>query len=185
MAEKPPKAEKGEKAKERAEKPQKEGKLPAPRRTVGSIIRLVENNLDGGRPVKVVIRSIPGVGFMFSNAVSIVTGLGDRKLESLSPEELKQLADAIQKPQLPPWMLNRRRDPRDGKTKHLVASALDFARKTDINEMKKLKTYKGVRHSHNLPVRGQRTRSSFRKGATVGVMRKKAAPAKAGKEKKE
>ncbi|HDD46536.1 MAG TPA: 30S ribosomal protein S13, partial [Candidatus Aenigmarchaeota archaeon] len=44
--------------------------------------------------------------------------------------------------------------------------------KLDINFMKKIKTYKGIRHALGLPVRGQRTRSSFRKGRTIGVKRK-------------
>jgi len=35
-----------------------------------------------------------------------------------------------------------------------------------------------VRHMFGLPVRGQKTRSSFRKGTTVGVVRKKSMPAK-------
>jgi len=35
-----------------------------------------------------------------------------------------------------------------------------------------------------LPVRGQRTRSSFRKGRSVGVVRKKMLPAKKGESKK-
>ena len=45
--------------------------------------------------------------------------------------------------------------------------------------MKKLKTYKGIRHQAKLPLRGQRTKGSFRKGTIVGVKRK--ASAKKGK----
>ena len=52
--------------------------------------------------------------------------------------------------------------------------------------MKKIKSYKGMRHAYGLPVRGQRTRGNFRKGVTVGVMKKaaKIAQAAAGAEKK-
>jgi small subunit ribosomal protein S13 len=75
-------------------------------------------------------------------------------------------------------MLNRKRDPVTGEDKHLAVSELELTHKMDIDLMRKLKSYKGVRHSIGLPVRGQRTRGSFRKGKTVGVSKKKAAPAK-------
>ncbi|MBL7160365.1 MAG: 30S ribosomal protein S13 [Candidatus Aenigmarchaeota archaeon] len=150
----------------------------------GNIIRLVETNLEGDKPVKAAIRRIPGVGFMFSNAISKISGLGDKKLSSLSQEELDKLAEIIQNPQkfsLPIWMLNRRKDLIQGTDKHVSASALDFAKRTDLNMMKKLRLYKGIRHAAGLPVRGQRTRGSFRKGKTVGVSRSKQQPAKAKK----
>ena len=42
--------------------------------------------------------------------------------------------------------------------------------------MKKIKSYRGIRHMFGLPVRGQRTRSNFRpnKGKVQGVKRGKA-----------
>jgi len=62
---------------------------------------------------------------------------------------------------------------------HLVTSELDFAKSNDIRLLKKIKAYRGVRHMYGLPVRGQRTRSNFRrnKGKPMGVMRNKAAKA--------
>ncbi len=45
--------------------------------------------------------------------------------------------------------------------------------------MRKIRCYKGIRHETGQPVRGQRTRSSFRTQKTVGVVKKKAQPAKA------
>jgi small subunit ribosomal protein S13 len=35
--------------------------------------------------------------------------------------------------------------------------------------MKKMRSYKGIRHMQGQPVRGQRTKSHFRKNRTVGV----------------
>ena len=147
----------------------------------GSIIRVVETNLDGGIEVGSAIRKIRGVGDMFSNAVSIISGFGNKKLQELSSEELKHLEDIIKDPGkfgIPIWMHNRRFDPSSGTFRHISASTLELTTKTDINEMKKLKNYKGVRHGLGLPLRGQRTRGSFRKGKTVGVSKKKQAPAK-------
>lgn len=147
-------------------------------------MRLAETNLNGSLPVRRAILGIRGVGNMLSAAVSSVSGLGDKTMSSLSPEEMKKLGDVLANPEkhgIPTWMLNRRFDPFTGEDKHLLVSKLQFAQKKDIDEMRKFKTYKGVRHSQHLPVRGQRTRGAFRKGKTVGVKKKKAAPAKAKK----
>ncbi len=140
------------------------------------IIRLVETNLDGNKDIESAIRSIPGISFMFARAVVKYGGFGKKKLGNLSEEEIRKLESVITNPQrynIPSWLYNRRKEPLSGEDKHLSASSLEFAQKMDINEMKKLKTYKGVRHSLGLPVRGQRTRSSFRHGRSVGVSRKK------------
>jgi len=142
----------------------------------GKIIRLAETNLDGGKRVEVALRSIKGVSFMYSNAVAKACGFFGKKLQDLSESDLKKLEDALSNPQsvgIPSWLYNRRRDPKTGEDFHNVASQLEFTTKIDINELKKIKCYRGVRHILGLPVRGQRTRSSFRKGRTVGVSRKK------------
>jgi small subunit ribosomal protein S13 len=149
-----------------------------PARAAQQIVRLVETNLDGGKPVRAAIRGIKGVSFMLSNAVSTVSGLGDRKLSELSEGELKNLEDIIINPEkhgIPAWLANRRSDTSTGKTAHLSASGLEFTNKMDIDQMKKVKSYRGIRHMHHLPARGQRTRGSFRHGKTMGVTKKKAA----------
>jgi len=43
----------------------------------------------------------------------------------------------------------------------------------DIERLIKIKAYRGVRHAKGYKVRGQRTRSTGRKGMTVGVIRKR------------
>ena len=156
---------------------------PAPSRET-NIIRLAETNLDGSKPVKDAIRRIDGISFMLSNAIVKQCGFMGKKLGQLSEAEMKSLEEAITNPQslgIPVWMLNRRNEPLTGRTRHLIASQLDFTHKMDINELKKMKCYRGVRHIQGQPVRGQRTRSTFRKGKSVGVRRKKEAPAAAAK----
>jgi small subunit ribosomal protein S13 len=145
------------------------------------IIRFAETNLDGNKRVEDAIRSIDGISFMLSNIISKKCGLTGKKLGELSESEFKTLEEAILNPSsigIPVWMLNRRNEPLSGKNRHLTASQLDFTHKMDINELKKMKCYKGIRHMQGQPVRGQRTRSSFRKGKSVGVRRKKEEPAK-------
>jgi small subunit ribosomal protein S13 len=143
------------------------------------IIRLVETNLDGRKEVGAAIRSIDGISFMLANAIVKVGHFQKKKIGELSEEESKRLEAIIAHPEnynIPVWMLNRRKEPATGENKHLTASTLEFAQRMDLNEMKKNKTYKGVRHSLGLPVRGQRTRSSFRHNKSVGVVKKKAQP---------
>ncbi len=144
------------------------------------IIRLVETDIDGEKDIEVAIRRIKGVSFGFARAVVSVGGFFGKKVGQLSETELKRLEDIIINPTkygIPGWMLNHRREPSSNQDRHYTASSLNFIQKMDINEMKKIKCYKGIRHALGLPVRGQRTRSSFRKGKTVGVKRKKEAKA--------
>jgi small subunit ribosomal protein S13 len=70
-------------------------------------------------------------------------------------------------------MINRRNDYETGEDKHLIESDLEMCLREDLNRMRKTRSYKGRRHELGLPVRGQRTKSTFRKGSSVGVRRKK------------
>jgi small subunit ribosomal protein S13 len=184
MAEKEKKPEEKAKTSGQQKVPAKPDKKESAPREMKNVIRLVETNLEGNNPVESAIRNIDGISFMLSEAISKKTGLRGKKLGELSEGEMKALEEAIINPAslgIPAWMLNRRKEPVTAKDRHLVASQLDFTHKMDINELKKLKCYKGVRHIQGQPVRGQRTRSSFRKGKSVGVRRKKPEPAAAAK----
>ena len=50
---------------------------------------------------------------------------------------------------------------------------MDIHKKKVLDRMKKIKSYKGMRHAHGLKVRGQRTKGTGRKGKTLGVSRAK------------
>ena len=191
MADKPEPKQEPKKAADKpdkSEKPKGKGAPAGPK--MKQVMRLVETNLEGRKPVGDAIRSIMGIGHQFSNAIIHVGGFGRTPLGDLSEPDLRRLEDIIAHPErhgIPAWLYNRRRDPALGTDRHLSVSALDFVEKQDINELKKIRAYRGVRHGLGLPVRGQRTRSSGRGKTTVGVQRKKvAAPAAAagGKEKK-
>jgi len=78
-----------------------------------------------------------------------------------------------QKYGIPSFVYNRRRDPESGVDRHLVGPDVKIMESFDIKREIELKTYKGFRHMQGLPVRGQKTRSHFRKGRTVGVLRGK------------
>ena len=52
---------------------------------------------------------------------------------------------------------------------------MDLKKDFDIKRLKKIKSYKGFRHSSKLPLRGQRTKGNFRKNRakSVGIKKKK------------
>ena len=146
-------------------------------------------DIDGSLSVERGLRKIKGVRFMFARATCIAMGIDPRKkLGDMNEHEIKSIEAFIKKPELPAWMLNRRKDPETGMDGHVTMSDLDLRRREDINNMRRIRTYKGIRHEQGAPVRGQRTRSSFRSHSSVGVQKKKlqaaAKPAAAAEKKK-
>ena len=100
----------------------------------------------------------------------------DQKIGYLPDDTINKIEDAIRDPKkvnVPDWMLNRRNDYETGKTEHLIESDLIMRLRDDLNRMKKIRSYKGRRHEVGLPVRGQRTKATFRKGSSVGVSRRR------------
>lgn len=153
-------------------------------KTTKKIVRFMATDVKGDLAVARALRKVKGVSFMFSNAVCTATGTDSRrKIGDLDDTEIKSLERFIMSPNLPSWMLNRRRDIETGRDIHVTMAGLDLRKREDINLMKRTHTYKGIRHELGQPVRGQRTRSSFRTQKTVGVARKKIQ--QAAKQKKE
>lgn len=148
-------------------------------------VRIANTDLDGNRQIHLALTKIKGISYMFSNAICNVAGIEKTKKSGyLSDNEAGRIDEIIKEPSkfnIPSWLFNRKRDPEENLDRHLVSSALSFTQDNDIKMMKKIKSYKGIRHSLGLPVRGQRTRSNFRrnKGKVMGVKKKEGA--KAGK----
>jgi len=69
-------------------------------------------------------------------------------------------------------MLNRPKDMETGKDLHLTGADLKLRIKTDIEEMKNLKSWRGYRHAYGLRVRGQHTKTTGRSGKAMGVKKK-------------
>ncbi|MFA4819322.1 MAG: 30S ribosomal protein S13 [Candidatus Aenigmatarchaeota archaeon] len=150
------------------------------------IVRILTTDIDGSLNVERALRKIRGVSFMFSKATCIATGIDPRrKVGQLNETEVKTLEGFIKKPQLPAWMQNRRKDPETGENMHITMADLQLKKRDDINLLRKLRAYKGIRHELGQPVRGQRTRSSFRTQKSVGVSKKKIQEAAKPKPKEE
>ncbi|MBU5689879.1 MAG: 30S ribosomal protein S13 [Candidatus Aenigmarchaeota archaeon] len=145
------------------------------------IVRIAGVDMKGDKKIYVSLQRIKGVGPSIANSVCKIAKLDrNKKVGSLTDEDVKNIEKIIASisSHVPVWMLNRRSDPETGENYHLVTSNLKFTHENDIKKMIERRSYKGVRHALGLPVRGQRTRSSFRKGKSVGVVRKKQQPAK-------
>jgi len=161
------------------EEPKKEEKKkPEVRRDIPQlIIRVAGTDLDGGKSVMRALRKIKGIGVATSNAICLAAKINSlTKLGSLSETEIGNLENVIKNPtnfNVPAFLVNRRKDPATGVDMHLTSSDLDIARRFDVQRYINLRTYRGWRHMLGQPVRGQRTRSTFRTtGMAVGVMKK-------------
>jgi len=149
---------------------------------VKGIVRIAGTDVKGETQLFTSLQRIKGVGGSLANAICRVHMLDrNRKIGTLTDGKIKKIEETLKNPAkfgIPYWTLNRRKDLETGEDKHIVGPDLKFTQEQDVKRMIRIKSYKGVRHMFGLPVRGQRTRSSFRKGRTVGVVRKKTMPAK-------
>ena len=137
------------------------------------LVRISGRDLDGGKKLIIALSDLKGVGYSFANVITTRLSLDPRvRLGTLSELQVKEVEAAIQSTSregLPKWFYNRRNDPETGEAKQLLGSDLDFTQKNDIQDEKDIQSWKGIRHGLGLKVRGQRTRTTGRKGRTVGV----------------
>ena len=103
---------------------------------------------------------------------------------NLTDENIQAIEKLILNPieaKFPLWFLNRRKDIETGKDMHLLTSDIPFTLRNDIERERVTASWRGYRHLSGLKVRGQRTRTSGRKGGAVGVAKGGlAAPVKKG-----
>ena len=140
------------------------------------IVRLLDTDLDGHRTVEHALCGIKGVGRRIARAVATIARVDPgARIGSLPDEAIERLRVALEnvEKRLPDWMLNRRKDLFTGENLHILGAELPLRIREDINFMRKIRCYRGIRHERGLKVRGQRTRSTGRKGPVVGVVRRK------------
>ena len=145
-----------------------------------NLVRVAGADLKANNSLFVGLTKISGVSFMFANAICKVLDLKkSMKVSELDDSSITRIEQVVENPlkfNFPSWLLNRRRDPETGEDKHLSLSDVKFIKENDIKLMKKIKSYKGMRHQWGLPVRGQRTKSNFRRNRkpSVAAAKKKA-----------
>ena len=106
---------------------------------------------------EVALTYIYGIGPTRTKQVLTTTGVNpDKRAVDLTSEEIQKLAKEIGK------------FPTEGDLKKQI--------RDNIERLKHIGSYRGSRHSHNLPVRGQRTRTNARtkrgKRVTIGALKK-------------
>ena len=140
------------------------------------IIRFAGTDIDGTQPVTYALTSIKGVGIKLANTIIEKSGIKpETRMGFLSSSDVEKIADILKNPakyDVPLWLLNRRKDKETGNNLHLLGSDLLLQTKNDIDQLKKMRSWRGFRHSYGLKVRGQRTRTTGRKGKAIGVKKK-------------
>lgn len=122
--------------------------------------RIAGKDIPGEKKVPYALRYIYGVGL--SRAQKIVEQAKidpDKRARDLTSQEINQIQKLLEE------------FPTEGDLRRQVND--------NINRLKRIKSYRGVRHIQGLPVRGQRTRTNARtrkgKKKTVGALKKEEA----------
>lgn len=123
-------------------------------------MRLVGVNIPDNKRAVVALTYVYGIGD--TSAEKILNKLridGNKRAKDLTAQEIAKLKEIIEK-------------------EYRIEGELRQSVRQDIGRLKTIKSYKGVRHSKNLPVRGQSTKrnSRTRRGnvrATAGSGRRK------------
>tara|TARA_B100000287_G_C20557332_1_gene750976 strand:+ start:544 stop:999 length:456 start_codon:yes stop_codon:yes gene_type:complete len=142
------------------------------------IIRIANSDVSGEERLGFALTSIRGVGPRISNAIIQKLKLNPEELAgNLTDKNVDEIENAIGNISefVPTWLLNRQKDYDTGENIHPVSVDLKMVHDDDLNRMKKVKSYKGIRHATGHKVRGQRTYSNGRRGLALGVSRKKGA----------
>ena len=107
--------------------------------------------------VDFALTRIKGVGWSLSKEILKKSKVdGAKRLSDLTPEEIAAITSKLED------------YPTEGELARVV--------RTNISRLQTIGSYRGIRHLHNLPVRGQRTRTNARtkrgKRKTVGAFKK-------------
>jgi len=138
-------------------------------------VRVGTTDLDGTKSVRVALTGIKGVGRHTSTVLSRMAKVDEyATLGRLDEASVNRIRTAVEQyaGKIPGWMANRPKDVYTGETRHLLGGDVAMAKEEDVNLMRKIRCYRGIRHETGQKVRGQRTKSTGRTGSTVGVKKK-------------
>jgi small subunit ribosomal protein S13 len=135
-------------------------------------VRIGQTDLDGTKSVERSLSELKGIGKRMARIVADEADVNRQAtFGRLDDDEIESVVDVVENLDeiLPSWMANRQKDFFSGETTHVTGSDLEESRRHDINRMKMISSYKGVRHKRGKKVRGQRTKSTGRTEGTIGV----------------
>ena len=131
------------------------------------------NDIPGERKLLLGLTQIKGIGYNFATAIASTLKINSNSnIGHLTEANVQAIEKLILNPieaKFPLWFLNRQRDIETGKDLHLLTSDIPFTLRNDIERERITASWRGYRHLSGLKVRGQRTRTSGRKGGAVGV----------------
>jgi len=163
---------KQEKKEEKAEAPKKQ--RPVQDEDNEILIRIYGYDIPGSKKIFVGLTRIKGVSWSISKALCLALKIPyTKRINELTKADVTKIEETLDNLPIPHFLKNRRFDMETGKTEHLYSSDLDMKKEFDIKRMREIKSYKGIRHAMKLPVRGQRTRSHFRKKSQASMMAKR------------
>ncbi|MDE1873275.1 MAG: 30S ribosomal protein S13, partial [Thaumarchaeota archaeon] len=114
-----------------------------------------------------------GIGYSFAKSILDILKINpNSNVGFLTESQVEEIEKAMRNPSsvnIPSWFLNRRKDMDSGSNLHLITSDIDFNVRNDVEREKGMNSWRGFRHTYGLKVRGQRTRTTGRKGGAVGV----------------
>merc|ERR1711997_158185 len=141
------------------------------------ILRVMNTNIDGKRNIMFAITAIKGIGRRYANIVLKKADIDlSKRAGELSEEEVEKIITIMSNPRqykIPDWFLSRQKDIKDGKTGQMMSNLLDNKLREDLERLKKIRAHRGLRHYWGVRVRGQHTKTTGRRGRTVGVSKKK------------
>lgn len=170
-----------EKIKDKPSKPKKETDKPKDKDKKDQkddfkyIVRIANTDIDGEKTLERGLTSIKGIGMHMSTLVIDSSGMNRKlKMGNLTDMQIEKIQDSLDKitKTAPNWMLNHQKDSETGEDTHFIGTEIEMRLRDEINIMKKIRSYRGIRHERGLPVRGQRTRANNRKGLSLGVSKK-------------
>lgn len=151
------------------------------------IVRIVNTDLNGHKTLEWGLTGIPGIGFRLASIIADNAGIPrDKKMGTLTDEEVDKLEELVKNvsKELPSWLINRQKDLASGDNVHIYGPEIQLTWRDDINRLKMIRCYRGIRHEQGQKVRGQRTRANGRSGTTVGVVKKAVRQKQSGGDKK-
>ena len=129
------------------------------------------------------LTKIKGLSLSLSNALLKKAGVNpDVRVGFLTETEINKIEEIIKDPAkhgMQSWLFNKRKNEETGKDIHLISADLVLRTKTDIDQAKEIRSWRGYRHAYGLKVRGQHTKTTGRAGKALGV-KKKAVQQKSG-----
>jgi small subunit ribosomal protein S13 len=168
--EKKPEQKKPEKKPEKKTEEKKKSIMVSREMPTGRIIRIWQTDVPGNKNIYCGLTRIKGVSWAISNAVCHLLKLNkNQRVETLSKEDIQKIEDTLRAHKFPTFMLNRRKDFNSGEDSHLLSNALELSEELDVKRLKKIRSFRGLRHALGQPTRGQSTKAHFRENRKRGV----------------